>query len=226
MSLFYGVAQTGGSLAFILSMDHADGDVELSTCDSETRGLIWYQMVLVTELMIFSVRAPSFFLYSIPSLYLLGSVIVTCIGGAFIAVYASDLRWANVGWIALLNLGMLVIVDLLKIWVRWTIDDIPGEVISTDELLEVPPIEKTEVQKHMEKKMRYVVHNESILPPEDRQHVVRTRRRAVSGLDGFFSDIRGSVLNEGFISKSQEKRLIAGMSQDRAPRYKQRSSPI
>jgi hypothetical protein len=67
---------------------------------------------------------------------------------------------------------MLVISDLLKIWVRGLLDDSPGDVITSDELLEVAPIEKTDIETHMKKKLRYVVHSESVLPVEDRQHPV------------------------------------------------------
>jgi ABC-type bacteriocin/lantibiotic exporter with double-glycine peptidase domain len=118
------------------------------------------------------VRAQSFFFLSRPSIYLVASVISTCIGASFIAVYASDLHWLSVAWIALFDLGMLVISDLLKIWVHGLIDDSPGDVITSDELLEVAPIEKTDIETHMKKKLRYVVYSESVLPVEDRQHPV------------------------------------------------------
>jgi hypothetical protein len=241
MSMFYGAVHTAGSLAFIFALDEAASlkyPISLeSECNAETRGFIWYHLVLVTELMIFSVRAPSFFLLSMPSIYLVASVISTCIGASFIAVYASDLHWLSVAWIALFNLGMLVISDLLKIWVRGLLDDSPGDVITSDELLEVAPIEKTDIEKHMRKKLRYVVHSESVLPVEDRQHMVRirTRRKTGTGLDGFFNDIRGSVLTDGFISKGHEKRvmltntnMVSGMPDVRThtERYKQMSSPL
>jgi hypothetical protein len=43
-------------------------------------------------------------------------------------------------------------------------------VIETDDLLEAAPLEKTETEKHLEKKLRYAVHRQSVLAPEDRQH--------------------------------------------------------
>lgn len=64
MSLFYGVAQAAATLIFIFGLDHASNmkhPISLQYCDGETRGFIWFHLVLVTELMIFSVRAPSFF---------------------------------------------------------------------------------------------------------------------------------------------------------------------
>jgi hypothetical protein len=117
-------------------------------------------------------------------------------------VYASDLHWLSVAWIALFNLGMLVLSDLLKIWVHGVLDDSPGDVITSDELLEVAPVEKTDIEKHMKKKLRYVVFSESVLPVEDRQHPVRIR------VSGFFSDIRDSVVTDGFISKGHEQRVL------------------
>eukprot|EP00980_Cylindrotheca_fusiformis_P020176 scaffold7250_cov131-Cylindrotheca_fusiformis.AAC.5 len=195
MSIFYGVLQTIGNLIFIFSLDDSGVEypISLDECSDQTKGFIWFQLVLVTELMIFSVRAPAFFLRGAPSIWLVISVLLTCLIGAFIAVYASDLEWMNVLWIVIFNLGMLVLSDILKRWMRIAIDDVPGEVIATDDLLDVPPIEKSDVQKHLAKKMRYHVHNESLLPPEDRHHVVRVRQR--------------SDLSDGFISRKHEAML-------------------
>jgi H+-transporting ATPase len=236
MSLYYGLAQSAAGLVFIFLMNHAEGledPIELdSNCSAETRGFIWFHLVLVTELMIFSVRAPIFFLLSRPSIHLNVSVIGTCIGSAFIAVYASELSGFNLLWIILFNLGTLVLADVGKLWFRRLINDEPGDNIESDALLEVPPIETTETEKHMAKKMRYVVHNQSILPPEDRQHVVQIRRKATTGLAGFFTDLRTTTISEGYIDKriilatgATSMRGVAPPAGKRIGRYKQASMP-
>jgi hypothetical protein len=213
MALFYGMTQTLMSLVFIFSYAHAQDNVahpiELTrTCNQETRGFIWFHLVLNTELMVFSVRAGGFMLYSLPSIYLFSSVMLTCIASVFIAVYASDLAWFNALWIVLFNVGALLLLDLLKIYFLHVTHESPGDVIETDELLPAKPLlEMTETQKQLQKKMRYVVHRESVLAPEDRQHVVQIRKKSLSTLDAFF-DMTPSTITDGFVNRSMTKRQI------------------
>lgn len=234
MSLFYGVTQAVATLIFIFAVNNASfltAPISLSSnCSKATRGFIWYHLVLVTELMIFSVRAPSFFLFSKPSIYLLASVFVTCVGSAFIAVDGSSLYWSDVTWIVWFNMCTLVVVDVAKIYVRRLIHDSPGEVIDSDDLLVVEPVVKTVDQLILEKQQRYEVHNESILPAEDLQRIVHIRERNndLIHLDDFFGELYGSSITDGFISKRYEKQFILpNTNLTEIPiRKKQRSWPI
>ncbi|HET6445137.1 MAG TPA: hypothetical protein VFI27_11225 [candidate division Zixibacteria bacterium] len=211
MSLYYGLAHTALGLMFIYSMNHNSANIKdpiilNRECNKETQGFIWYHLVLVTELMIFSVRAPYFFWKrsAMPSIYLIISVACTCICGALIACFASDLSWRNFIWITLFDLGTLVLVDVGKIWIRTIIGDAPGDIIESDELLEIPLVPKTDIEKHAAKKIRYTVHRNSRLPPEFLDHKVEVRSRARSGLAGFQADLREDFVTDGFISRRNE----------------------
>ena len=227
-ALFYGFSQSMAGLGFIFIMDHsgaADGAVTLEDdCSSETRGFIWFHLVLVTELMVFSVRAPSFFLFSAPSIYLIASVTLTCIGSAFIAVYADDVAWRDIAWIVLFNVGSLTVTDVLKIWFRKIIDDEAGETIDSDELLQPPEKPPTETEKHMAKRMRYAVHNDSMLPPSDRHHIVQIQRRAAYDL--FFSNDLSDALLYRHALTSMLARTSFPPSGRRESRRKTFSSPV
>lgn len=229
-SVFYGILQAFLTLLFIFTMDYnkkLPQNIDLKECPGETKAFIWLQLVFCTELMIFSVRAPGFLLFSLPSWKLVVSVIGTCGIGVIISIFSADFKLAgeNVGWIVLFSFASLIVVDLLKIRFRVLIHEEPGETIDTDELLKAP--KRTETQKKVEKTMRYVVHNESIMPKEDRDHVVEVRRRkAKSSLAGFFDIGTEFVLNDGFIQRPGE-RVILRSSLATIPerRSKQMSSP-
>jgi len=232
-SLYYGVCHTAIALIFIFALDHAPALVNPigldSECDSETRGFIWFYLLLVTELAIFSVRAPSYFWLSRPSAILLVSVIGTCIGGAFIAVFASDLSPDNMGYIIACNVFAFCLVDVGKVHFReLVIHDIPGDIIETDELIKVvtPPLEKPETEKNMEKLMRYQVHRESMLSATDVAHSVEFRRNTV--MSAFF-DIGHSNISDGFTNNryARTKALstpVGGLS-SRPDRAKSMSTP-
>jgi magnesium-transporting ATPase (P-type) len=227
-SLFYGIMNAFLTLMFMFTMNYDTylfQDIELHQCTEETKAFIWLQLVFTTELMIFSVRAPGFFLLSMPSWKLIVSVIGTCGIGVIIAMFSADFKLAgeNVGWIVLFNVASLIVVDILKVQFRILIKEEPGETIDTDELLKAP--KKTETQKKVEKDMRYVVHNESIMPKEDREHVVEVkRRRSRSSLAGFFDIGTEFVLNDGFVQGhgSVYRRNLAPIPEGRV---KQMSSP-
>ena len=56
------------------------GNYIVSTCTAKTQALIWVQMFIAAELLIFSTRAPSYFITSLmPSPALLVSVIMGCL---------------------------------------------------------------------------------------------------------------------------------------------------
>lgn len=183
-SLFYGVGHTGLALMYIFTLNHAgDRHVELTQeCSSETRGFIWFYLVLVTELAILSVRAPSFFWKSMPSPVLLLSVLGTCVGGGFIAVHFSGLSVEALLYVVLYNIVAFIVVDLLKVPFRILIHEDPGEPIDSDDLLEAPepPSKQTETSKFLQKQLRYNVHRESRLAPEDLEHIVELCPRSSS----------------------------------------------
>merc|ERR1712207_115644 len=109
------------------------------------------------ELAIFSVRAPGFILFSLPSSFLIVSVLLTIVVGALVVTLADtfSLSGGNLGYIFAFNAGSLIFVDLLKIQVRKIIGEEPGETIDSDDLIEAKT--RTEAQKIVEKRIRNVV---------------------------------------------------------------------
>jgi len=220
-SLYFGVCHTCIALAFIFAMDHSSLKHPIgldSECDAETRGFIWFYLVLVSELAIFSVRAPRYFWLSRPSLILVFSVLLTCIGGGFIAVFASDLSPDNLGYIIVCNVAAFILVDFGKVWFRLSvIHDDPGDTIDSDELIEVkvPPLEKPETEKLLEKQLRYQVHREAVLSEEDIAHSVSIRSN--SALSNFF-DLTPSTITDGFINQryGRTRALSTGYGRTRA----------
>jgi hypothetical protein len=218
MSLFYGVMNTGLALMFIFLLDHdqsLENPISLEReCDSETRGFIWLYLVLVTEFMIFSSRAPKYFFQSMPSLILTASVLLTCVGGTLIAVYGSDLSWLNVSWIWLYNFGAFIIVDLVKVSFRELINDSPGEIITSDELVEVDTT-KTETKKYMEKSVRYAVHRQSQMAPADLTHTVEIIDYKPGMANAFarnFSELRNVGISDGFIATRGRAKELSNVS--------------
>lgn len=200
-SLLYGLVQAGLSLMFIFSMDYSTNDkytVDLYTCNGEARGFIWFHLVMVTELMIFSVRAPGFvFLSPPPSMYLVGSVFLTLVLGGLLACLLPTfgLHGANLGFIILFNVGTFIVVDVLKIQFRKMIGEEPGDVIANDELL--TPKTRTETQKTAAKGQRYRCHRASIVGELDRSHVVEVKTK--SYLPNFFSLGGDTLMEHGYI---------------------------
>ena len=230
-SVFYGIMQSFLTIMFLFTMDYDKmlfQDIDLHECNPATKAFIWLQLVFCTELMIFSVRAPGFFLFSLPSWKLVVSVIGTCGIGIIIAMFSADFKLSgeNVGWIVLFNVASLIVVDILKVQFRYLIGEASGETIDTDELRKAP--KRTETEKKVAKDMRYVIHNESIVPKEDRAHVVEVKRkRSRSSLAGFFDVGTEFILNDGFIQKPGERgglrSSLATIPESR--RVKQLSSP-
>lgn len=218
-SLYFGLVHTALALIFIFSLNHHGGrDVNLSgQCDSETKGFIWFYLVLVTEISIFSVRSPSYFWKSMPSIILMASVILTCIIGALIAVFASDLKVSNMGYIIAYNVGIFIIVDIIKVQFRKLINEDPGDPIYTDDLIEVEI--KTETIKYSEKQRRYRVHKEASLTKDEVDHQVRIRQDSI--FSGFFGDI---PLSDGFLNQSYgRRRAFSNLSQTGLHRDRRRT---
>jgi H+-transporting ATPase len=181
-SMYYGIVHSFLGLAFVFGIGSDNNSnpiqeqINWETCAENvggyydpTGGFIWLHLVIVTELAIFSVRAPSFFFLSMPNIWLIISVLITCIGCTLIAVYVCGINGWSVLWIWLMNIGSLFLVDAGKIAFRKAINDAPGEIIVSDELIEPKPL--TDVQKHEEKKKRYSVHRESVVSPQDYEPV-------------------------------------------------------
>jgi len=203
-SLYYGFVLTGFTLMFIFLLDHSNAltnKIYLDICPPETRGFIWFTLVLVTEMAIFSVRSGTYLIFEPPSLILFASVLLTCIIAAIIAVYGSQLHGDNMGIIVGFNIGLTLFVDIGKIPFRKAIDDEPGEVIATDDLIPVD-VKKNETTLHMEKKKRYVMHRASVMPPKDLEHeveIINERR----GFFAFLSELRPTSISTGFINKKK-----------------------
>ena len=181
MSLYYGVMHTILALLFILSMLDLEALEDLEECDMPSRGFIWLYMIIFTELMIFSVRAPGFFLLSCPSPLLVMSVFISIVIGCVLAVYRNDLDTEDLGLLIAWNLAVLVVVDLGKVVFRNCIGDAPGDTIEDETV--VSPSPKSEDVLQREKEARLSVHRHSALPPSDTAHNVE-----VTGYGGMFTD--------------------------------------
>ena len=206
VSFFFGVVHT--SLALIVFFviernDHLSGNFSLEMCTRETRGFIWFYLILATEFMIFSARTGSFFWESRPSKFLVASVLGTAVIGSLIASLSYDVPGSNIGWVWLMNVVAFVIVDAAKVLFKSEIiHDAPGPIIVGDGLIEAE--EMTDAKKHMEKKRRYGVHVESVLAPEDRYHTVEVIDTKKSCFARFFGGLRTlHISNYGFVRKNQ-----------------------
>jgi len=220
-SLFYGIMLTVFSLVFLYSLDYTEAlgeSFDLSVCNESTRGFIWFHLVLVTELAIFSVRSPSlFFMGNMPSPWLVLSVFITCVIGAVVSVFASSLPADSMGYVIAFNAVLFTFADSFKIWYRKLIRDAPGDVIETDDLI---PLEggvngKPESVKFLEKEARYMVHRESALPASDLQHQVEIVDNNDGCFSTFFSELRPTSISSGFIRK--RRYTAAELAVSRAP---------
>lgn len=194
-SVFYASLLSAFGLLFIYCLDYSpnalgDYPLDLEQCTAETKGFIWFHLVLVTELSIFSVRAPSFCVLDRPSSLLLASVVGTCVIGGLIAGFVSDIRLSpqNMGILIGFDVGLLLVVDALKLWFRKLIHEDPGDVIDSDELL-TPPSDDSEVTRHLQKQQRYVVHEQMrVENPRELEHQVEE----VDDSKAFWSDLRSN----------------------------------
>jgi len=207
-SAFYGLLHTFLGLFFIFEMNHHSLlEVDLnSQCDSQTRGFIWFYLVMVTELTIFSVRAPSFFWKSMPSWYLILSVLGTCMIGGLIAVYTSDLSPEAMGYIVLFNLGAFVLVDVLKVPFRHLIHEDAGSQIVSDALIDPSTTvdHESETKKFVQKQLRYQVHKEARMDSEELDHPIEVGRFGM--LDNFF--LGGPLHTDGRLARKLHGRSL------------------
>lgn len=202
-SLFYGLTHAGFSLMFLFLMDDDSNlkyDVNIDSCTKSTQGFIWFHLLMVTELAIFSVRAPGIFYKSMPSPYLIFSVFLTIVFGALLATLLPGLGLSgnNLGWIIIYNVASFIVVDIMKIQFREMIGESPGAIIKTDDLIE--PAVRTDTQKKVVKDLRYVVHEECELSEQDRGRVVEVKNK--SSLAGFFDMNTDLAINGGFVKKN------------------------
>ena len=203
VSFFFGIVHTLLALVVFFVVERNDrGNFSLEICTRETRGFIWFYLILATEFMIFSARTGSFFWESAPSKYLVASVLGTAVIGSLIASLSYGVTGANVGWVWLMNAVAFLIVDITKVMFKSEImHDAPGPIIVGDGLIEAEE-EMTEAKKHMEKRKRYGIHVESVLPPEDRYHnvqVVETKKSCIAQIFGGLRTLH--ISNYGFIRK-------------------------
>jgi len=210
------------NLEYDLDLYGTDGQ----SCNGETKGFMWFHLLMVTELMIFSVRAPGFFIKSMPSIWLILSVFLTLVLGALLATLLKTLglHGANLGYIIAFNVGSFIVVDLLKIRFRAMVGESPGDIIESDDLIE-PPADRTEVQKQVQKGMREVVQKECVQAPEDRDRVVEINERG--SMRAFFGLNTDLNLNGGFVNQNQGLRTSMAVRpmQGNHRRTKQVSSP-
>ena len=97
-----------------------DDDIA-SVCDKATQAIIWLQMFISAELLIFSARAPSYFWLSYaPSFPLFASVMLGNIVASLIANQASTFGNISAGDIVLVwtyDVLALIVVDVLKVYI-------------------------------------------------------------------------------------------------------------
>ena len=153
VSFFFGIVHTSLALVVFFVIERNDrGNFSLEICTRETRGFIWFYLILATEFMIFSARTGSFFWESAPSKYLVASVLGTAVIGSLIASLSYGVTGANVGWVWLMNVVAFLIVDITKVLFKSEIiHDAPGPIIVGDGLIDAEE-EMTEAKKHMEKR--------------------------------------------------------------------------
>jgi len=216
-SVFYATVLSVLGLVFIYSLaySHAQmGDEEMPRLDlegcrlggaagAETKGFIWFHLVMVTELSIFSVRAPGFLLFDMPSPILLCSVFGTCIVGALIVSFVDEIKLhpSNLGIIIAFDVGLLLLVDVGKVWFRKAIKDEPGDVIVGDALIEPDEADESEVAKTIQKQQRYVVHEEArVSNPRDLDHNVDYVRRH----SFFVGDLRSNNISTGVVNRRRK----------------------
>ncbi len=195
MILFYAIAQDGRT------NDGGFTDFSLqgtNSCSGATKGTIWLHLLLSTELMIFSARAPSFFWKSMPSWKLIVSVLAT-VGplGCLLARFYSEylVSGSTIGWLWLFNVVVFIVVDVLKVALKAVIGDRAGETIKDSELLAVEAQgETSEARQQLQKALRYQVHRESVLSEDERSHsiIVTDRSNRIKTLSNL-------SWNDGFV---------------------------
>lgn len=109
VSLGLGALETVFSLVFAYGVEHCGslfkGNYAIGTCNKQTQAIIWVQMFISAELLIFTTRASSYICFSqLPSLALTVSVFIGCLVVSFMAAGAKQF-------------GELHVVDIVLVWI-------------------------------------------------------------------------------------------------------------
>jgi hypothetical protein len=108
VSFALGCFETAFSLLFAYGADASgifEGSYSITVCSTSTQAVIWLQMFIAAELLIFSARAPKYIVISLPpSLPLFCSVLTGCLVASLMAGCSSDF-------------GSLSITDIVLVWV-------------------------------------------------------------------------------------------------------------
>ncbi|KAL7575337.1 hypothetical protein ACA910_001855 [Epithemia clementina (nom. ined.)] len=221
-SLFFGLVNASLTLAFIFGLEKADDlkqPISFTECDSESKMFVWLQLVFVTELMIFSTRAPNFmFMHPHPSIWLILSVGGTLLLGILVAVLSSDgLNGATVGWIMLFNFVSLIVVDLVKVWFKELIDEAAGEVIESEEIVSLDEVaaslvQKSDIDVHMNKQRRAKVHRTAAMQNDDQEHEMQIVNNKITWRNFFcsaFREMRLTTISDGYIFGDKRNKAAA-----------------
>lgn len=155
VSLVLGVTETVMSLIFAYGIHRSSifqGRYIVGTCSTETQAIIWVQMFIAAELLIFSTRAPSFFVVSLaPSLALTCSVLLGCIVVSLMACLSKMFGGLDVRDILLIwayDIVGLFVLDVMKVMLfrffQENMETLPDEV-ETGSVSDKPP-RKTSVE--------------------------------------------------------------------------------
>lgn len=107
-----------------------------------------------------------------------------------------------------------MLVDIAKVQFRKVTKDTPGEIIATDDLVQVDK-GKTETKKYMEKTVRYGIHRESQMDPSDLVHNVEVLDNAPGIANAFaknFSELRTLGITDGFVTKRNRTKELSNVS--------------
>lgn len=108
LSLGLGIVQATFTVLFGFFAERTgifEGDLDIFNCSAQAQSAVWLQLVLSTELLIFSTRAPKLIWASVPPHYLL--ITAVFLGCMILSVFA----------LAVPTFGGLFIGDILLIWV-------------------------------------------------------------------------------------------------------------
>ena len=226
MSMFFGLVNAGLSLAFIFGMEHSDNlkqTISFDECDEHSRTFVWLHLVFATELMIFSTRAPNFiFTPSYPSIWLVASVCGTLLLGILVAVLTDDsVEGGTIGWVIFFNFGSLIVVDFAKVWFKELIGDAAGEVIESEELVDLDEAgraleNKSEIDIHMGKKRRARVHKNAAMDTdaftEHSVQIVDNRLTWRNICHAPFREMRLTTVTDGFVFGEKKAQATAEAS--------------
>jgi len=108
VSFALGVLETVFSLIFayaVMTSNIFKGDYNASGCSTPTQALIWLQIFIAAEFLIFSTRAPKYIPISLPpSIALFSSVMIGCLVASIMAGSSS-------------TFGSIAVVDIVLVWV-------------------------------------------------------------------------------------------------------------